>query len=82
VQGPTLFKVGLGQVPEVYTLPFHSLNGGLKIPINEKSDITIKANNLLNSRRVREYDWYGEFTNLYSLITPGTSFSIGYSLKF
>ena len=82
VQGPTLFKVGLGQVPEVYTLPFHSLNGGLKIPINEKSDVTIKANNLLNSRRVREYDWYGEFTNLYSLITPGTSFSIGYSLKF
>ena len=48
VQGRTLEVVGTGIVPDVYTVPFHSLNFNLKKFLDDdgKSSISIKAKNI------------------------------------
>ena len=58
VQGRTLEVVGTGIVPDVYTVPFHSLNFNLKkfLDNDGKSSISIKAKNILNSKKESVYE--------------------------
>ena len=84
VQGKTLEVVGIGNLPDVYSLPFHNLNLNISKSFGKNLDqsLTFKAENLLNSKRESEYDYYNIETSPFSIYNPGQSFSLGYSIKF
>ncbi len=84
IQGKTLEVVGLGGVPDVFTKPFSSLNFTLNKAFgeNKKSAINIKVTNILGSKKESAYQSFGAEDKIFSLRTPGTEFSIGYSYKF
>ena len=84
VQGRTLEVVGTGIVPDVYTVPFHSLNFNLKKFLDDdgKSSISIKAKNILNSKKESVYESFNISDEIWTSRNQGTEISIGYSLKF
>ncbi|WP_248724405.1 TonB-dependent receptor [Seonamhaeicola sp. ML3] len=84
MQGKTLEVVGLGGVPDVFTLPFESLNFTLNKVFgeNKKSAIDIKVSNILGAEVESVYQSFQAQDRIFSLRQPGTEFSIGYSLKF
>ncbi|MEZ4796803.1 MAG: TonB-dependent receptor [Flavobacteriaceae bacterium] len=84
VQGETLEVVGIGLVPDVYTQPFESLNFTFNKAFGEKkrSSIDFKVSNILGSDRESIYKSFSTQNEIYSLRSPGTEFSLGYSFKF
>ncbi|MFT5215160.1 MAG: TonB-dependent receptor [Glaciecola sp.] len=84
VQGETLEVVGIGLVPDVYTTPFESLNFTLNKSFGEKrsSSIDIKVSNILGSDRESVYKSFKAQDQIFSLRTPGTEFSLGYTYTF
>ena len=84
VQGKTLEVVGTGIVPDVYTMPFSSLNFTFnkKIGTEKKSTIDVKVSNILNSKRKSVYQSYKTSDKTFTQFKPGTEFSIGYSYNF
>jgi len=83
VQGKTLEVVG-GSNPDVFTLPFHSLNYTLikKIGKTKKSSISIKVSNILREEKESVYQSFQAQDQIFSKRKQGTSFSISYSVKF
>jgi TonB-dependent receptor len=84
VQGETLEVVGIGLVPDVYTTPFESLNFTLNKSFGEKrsSSIDVKVSNILGSDRESVYKSFKAQDQIFSLRTPGTEFSLGYTYTF
>lgn len=85
VQGRTLQVVGGGDVADVYTLPFHSLNFTLnkswKANKAEHS-INFKVDNLLGDERESEFEFFGADNPLFFFQDPGRTLSISYGVKF
>ena len=84
VQGRTLSIVGINNSPDVYNVPFHSLNINLSKAFGpeRKNRLSFKISNLLNDKREREYDSFQSDAQLFSSRAPGRTFSIGYSYSF
>lgn len=84
VQGKTLEVVGAGPVPDVYTMPFNSLNFTFNKTLGKegRSAIDIKVSNILGDERESVYQSFGTQDQIFSLRQPGTEFSLGYSYKF
>ncbi|WP_353777011.1 TonB-dependent receptor [Winogradskyella sp. 3972H.M.0a.05] len=84
VQGETLEIVGAGNTPDVYTLPFNSLNFTFNKTFgsDKRSSIDLKINNILGDDRESVYQSFGAQDQIFSLRSPGTEFSLGYSYKF
>jgi len=84
MQGETLEVVGLGTVPDVYTLPFESLNFTLNKAFGEdkKSSIDIKVSNILGAERESVFQSFQAEDRVFTLRQPFTEFSIGYTFKF
>jgi TonB-dependent receptor len=80
VQGESLFIIGVGAVPDVYTQPFHSLNFNLfrDFGLNKNHRFTVGVNNILGSARKDLYKGYGDASAIYSLLKPGRTFSLTY----
>jgi len=83
-QGKTLQVVGTGDVPDAYTMPFHSLNFNLikSFGKDRKSTINFKVENILEDDLESNYQSYKAQDQIFSKISPGRSFSIGYNYKF
>lgn len=83
VQGKTLEVVGTGFAPDVYTQPFQSLNLNFSKTFGEKQNktITLKIDNILNSRKESFYESFKANKEIFSYREEGTTFSIGYSIK-
>lgn len=91
VQGKKLAVIGVGSLPDVYELPFHSLN--LKISkdfgkIGEKGgdrpwSASIMATNLLDNAKRRYYEAYQSTSQIYDYLYQGMTFtgSISYTIK-
>ena len=84
MQGKTLEVVGLGGVPDVFTIPFESLNFTFNKAFGEKkkSSIDFKISNILGAERESAYQSFQAEDRVFSLRQPGTEFSLGYSYKF
>ena len=84
VQGKTLEVVGSGNIPDVYTSPFHSvkLNASKSFGKNNDQNITLKVDNLLGDMRESRFDYFGNTDFLFSQLNPGRTISIGYTVKF
>ena len=83
-QGRTLQVVGIGEVPDVYTMPFNSLNLNASYTFGElkNSTISLKVKNLLNDDRLSQFISYGDESKIFSRRSLGTAISLGYSYKF
>lgn len=84
VQGPRLTIVGVSRNPDVYELPFHSLNLRASQPLGKKQKWTcsISAKNMLNSSRILVYRSYGAQERTFSKLMPQREFSLGFSYTF
>jgi len=85
VQGRTLRFVGVADRPDVYTVPFHSLNLNFNIPFGEDDRFSAgcKVNNILNSVRQEVFSAYNAQDQIFTNLNPGTSFSVrfGYQIR-
>ncbi len=83
-QGKTLELVGIGTVPDVYTMPFHSLNFNLNKSFgeNRNSTISLKIANMLGDDIESRFQSFGTEDQIFSLRKPGTPISLSYSYKF
>ena len=84
VQGKSLEVVGIGAIPDVYTMPFNSLNFTLSKSMGKekKSNISIKLENILNENVESHYQSYKAVDQVFLKKHIGTSISVGYSYKF
>lgn len=84
VQGKSMEIVGTGAIPDVYTMPFNSLNFTFSKAFGEKqqSSIGIKAENLLNYDVESNYQSFNANDQIFSKKHTGTAFSLSYNYKF
>lgn len=82
VQGKTLEVVGDGFYPDVFTMPFHSLNFNFTKQFKNNTSLTLRVRNLLDDQRESLFQGYGGTAEYFRLRHIGRSFSLGYSIKF
>lgn len=84
VQGESLFIIGVGAVPDVYTQPFHSLNLNVyrDFGVNKNHRFTAGVSNILKAERIDLYRGHGDAEAVYSIFRPGRTFSITYGYTF
>ena len=84
VQGQRLSIVGVARNPDVYEMPFHSLNFKARMKFGKNDDWggSVSVKNMLASDRVLEYVSFGAENKLFSQLEPmrTLSVSISYSL--
>lgn len=85
VQGKTLQVVGVSNVPDIYTMPFNSLNMRVekKFGVDRKTALSLKINNILNDTRRSEFVSHGiQSDYFFSRLEEGITFSLGFSRRF
>lgn len=84
IQGKTLDIVGLGVIPDVYVLPFNSLNFNISknFGADEKSSIKLQINNVLNEYKTSVFQSYQAQDQIFSQKTEGIKWGISYQYKF
>jgi hypothetical protein len=85
VQGRTLTYVGIAEKPDVYSVPFHSLNfnANKSFGRSKKFQLGVNISNILGSEREFVFESYKASDKIFSSIDPGTSMSLklGYTFK-
>jgi hypothetical protein len=83
VQGPTLYFVGIVDRPDVYTVPFHSVNLSVnkKFGQDEQFECSFRVNNLLNDVTEQVYQSYGAEPSIFTQIRPGVLSSLKLTWK-
>lgn len=84
VQGESLFVIGVGGVPDIYTQPFHSLNFNVyrNFGVSRNHRLTLGVNNILMAERRDLYKGYDDAEAVYSIFKPGRSLSVTYGYNF
>ncbi|MDP3462505.1 MAG: TonB-dependent receptor [Bacteroidales bacterium] len=84
VKGPTLSIVGGGLFPDIYMLPYNSLNFGInkKFGKEGKTIVDLKISNILNERIESVYQSFKAKDETYVNLNPGITFGIGISYMF
>ncbi|MEX0986747.1 MAG: TonB-dependent receptor [Bacteroidales bacterium] len=84
VQGPTLQFVGIADRPNIFSLPFHSLNfnASMKMAADDRLSLGLKVSNILGSDRQMVYRSFGAAEQLFEFRNPGTSFSMNITYSF
>lgn len=82
VQGETLTYVGVADRPDVYSVPFHSLNFNANKSIGERIRVGLGASNLLDSERKLIFKSFGSTDKIFSSLKPGTRISFNFSYNF
>jgi len=82
VQGRTLTFVGIGDRPDVYSVPFHGLNfnSSKTIGASQKLKVGFKIENILNSVRQENYESFMAADQIFERLEPGTR--VGASLSY
>jgi hypothetical protein len=84
VQGRALYRVGLSTIPDVYTNPFHSLNfnSSKRFGKNNKFNIGLKVDNILNSKKEYVYDAYEAEDQYFEYYQKGTRIQLKFTYNF
>lgn len=82
VQGKSLAIVGMGRVPDVFQQPFHSLNLKASKSFGEDNNqrVSLRIQNLLDAQDQQLYESFGATSQIYSIFTPGRTFTASYSI--
>lgn len=78
VQGPTLQIVGIVDRPDIYSLPFHSLNfnASKKFGKSKRAQIGIKIDNLLNQSKKSVFRAHNTQDEYDEFLSPGRKFQL------
>ncbi len=84
VQGERLSIVGIGKVPDVFEVPFHSLNFRIskKLLEDQRLKVSVSVNNILDSTRQKVYQSFMADDELFERFNPRRAFSLGLSYRF
>lgn len=84
VQGKTLEIVGDGNIPDVFSRPFHNLklNISKEFGENKTSKIALSFENILNDDIESFYSTFRAEEQIYSRRSPGQAISLSYSYNF
>ena len=82
VQGKSLAIVGMGRVPDVFQQPFHSLNLKASKSFGEDNNqrVSLRIQNILDAQDQQLYESFGATSQIYSIFTPGRTFTASYSI--
>tara|TARA_B100000508_G_scaffold85763_1_gene66732 strand:+ start:41582 stop:44476 length:2895 start_codon:yes stop_codon:yes gene_type:complete len=84
MQGQTLQYAGIVDRPDIYTVPFHSLNlnASKKFGADDDMKIGLKVSNLLNDKRESVFRSYGAEDQYFQSLGIGTTVSLKFSMNF
>ncbi len=84
IQGPTLIFVGTGLIPDVYAVPFHSLNFSANKAFGPENRINLdfKVSNILNDVREEVFSSFEAEDQFFTRFSPYTTFSLGLKYDF
>lgn len=84
VQGEQLTIIASGRFPDVYTVPFHSLNFNAYKGFGKdlRSRLTVSVSNILNEDRTLVYRSFGAEDQVYTSFKPGVGIGLKYSYTF
>ena len=82
VQGKTLQVVGDGFYPDVYTMPFNSLNFNMIKQLKKNRTLTLKVTNLFNDNRESKFIGFDEEYEYFSFRHLGRTFTFSYAVRF
>jgi hypothetical protein len=84
VQGETLEIVGNGDIPDVFTQPFHNLrlNVSKAFGKDQQNKISLRFSNILNDEIESFYKSFRATDRIFSSRYPGQAISLSYSLQF
>jgi len=82
VQGPVLQYVGIADRPDIYTLPFHSLDFNFKYKFGKEDRISasLKVSNILNDKKENVFRSFMAQDQYFSSLHQGRTFSFKISL--
>ena len=83
IQGEALSIIGSGRVPDVYTLPFHSLNLNFSKTFgeNEKSKFSLGIRNILNQTNALLYQSFKSNSEVFTSFNEGTIFNLKFATQ-
>lgn len=83
VQSSTLQFVGIVDRPDIYTVPFHSLNLNMSKSFGEdnRQRLGFKVQNILNDDRESVFRSFNAQDQFFTSLAPGIQFSVSYSYK-
>lgn len=84
VQGQTLQYVGIVDRPDIYSVPFHSLNFNSAKSFGQEGrfQIGVKIDNLLNDSRKSVFKSFQAADKVFSKLSPGTTFQVKLGYNF
>lgn len=83
VQGETLKFVGIADRPDIYSVPFHSVNftASKAFGPENRYNIGIKVSNLLGDEREEVFKSFGTDDQLFTRLSPQRTFSLSFGYK-
>lgn len=85
VQGRTLQYVGIANLPDIYSVPFHSLNFNTNKTFEKENmswSLGLKVSNLLLDKQESVFTSFGTSDLLFQSINPGTTISLKLGINF
>ncbi len=84
VQGPTLLFVGVADRPDVYSIPFHSLNltASKNFGKENRMKLGVKISNILDDNREEVFSSFGAADQYFTRFDPGRTFGVSYGYRF
>ncbi len=84
VQGETLTYVGIADKPDVYSVPFHSLNfnANKSFGKDDQMQLGLNVTNILNSNRKQVFKSFKAEDQIFSNLSPRTNIGLKFSYKF
>jgi hypothetical protein len=81
VQGKRLAVVGIGRNPDVYEIPFNALNAKVSKAFgeNKRAKMSFSAQNILNSKRQKQYQSFDAEPQIFELFRPGRQYGVSFS---
>ncbi|MCF8234760.1 MAG: TonB-dependent receptor [Bacteroidales bacterium] len=81
VQGETLLYAGIVDRPDIYTVPFHSLNFNLNKSFgkNKRYRVGLKIENILNDKKESVFKSYNSRDEFFERLDPGIKFKLSFS---
>lgn len=84
IQGETLQYVGIADKPDVFTVPFNSLNFNANKTIGKRENMRLGLgiSNLLGDKRESVFRSFGTEDQLFESIQPGTKINLNFGYNF
>lgn len=84
VQGQTLQVVGIADRPDIYSLPFHSLNMNVNKRFGQQNQwqVGLKVDNILNAKRESIFESFKAENQYYERLSRGTTFQLRLGFNF